>query len=91
MNWWNILFFGIIPVLTVTIVFFIKIKLLWISPIISTGLGIGVSILKMPTIVSYGEHRAMFFILVAPGQFVIGITLTVIAYLISYFMKQKQK
>ena len=91
MDWWTILFFGIIPILTVTIIFFAKKKLLWLSPLISTALGIGVSLLKMPTIVSYSEHRAMFFILVVPGQFVIGIALTVIAYLIAYFLKQKHK
>ena len=91
MDWWNVLFFGVIPILTVTVVFFVNEKMLWISPLISTALGIGVSLFKMPTIVSYGEHRAMFFILVVPGQFVIGIILTVIAYLIAYFMGQKQK
>ena len=91
MDWWNILFFGIIPILTVTIAFFIKRKLLWTSPLISSALGIGVSLLKMPTIGSYSEHRAMFFILVVPGQFVIGTTLTAVAYLIGYLLKRKQK
>ena len=91
MSWWNILFFGIIPVLTVTIVFFIKKKLLWMSPLISTALGIGYSLLKMPTIGSYAEHRTMFFVLVVPGQFIIGVHLTVIAYLIAFFLKKKQK
>jgi len=91
MNWWYISFFGIIPILSVTIVFFIKRKLLWISPLISTALGIAVSVLKMPTIVSYGEHRAMFFILIVPGQIVIGIMLTVIAYVVAHLLKQREK
>ena len=91
MDWWSILFFGIIPIITVTFVFFVMRKALWISPLISTALGIGVSLLKMPTIGSYGEHRSMFFALVVPGQFVIGIILTVVAYLIAYLLKQKQK
>lgn len=35
MDWWNILIFGVIPVLTVVIMFIVKRKLLWIAPLIS--------------------------------------------------------
>jgi hypothetical protein len=45
----------------------------------------------MPTIISYGEHRAMFFILVMPGHIVVGVILTGIAYLVAYLLKQKKK
>ena len=38
MDWLNILIFGVIPVLTVVIMFLIKKKMLWVSPIISTVL-----------------------------------------------------
>ena len=91
MDWWNIIFWGVIPTFTVAAVFIIKRKLLWISPIVSTALAVAYSAAEMPTIISYGEHRAMFFILVMPGHIVIGVILTVIAYLVSHLLKQKQK
>ena len=91
MDWWSIIFWGVIPVLTVAVVFFIKRKLLWISPLVSTAFAVSYSAIEMPTIISYGEHRAMFFILVMPGHIVIGIILTVIAYLVAHSLKRKQK
>ena len=91
MDWWSIIFWGVIPILTVIAVFFIKRKLLWISPFVSTTLAVVYSAIEMPTIITYGEHRAMFFILVMPGHIVIGIILTVIAYLVAYLLKQKKK
>ena len=91
MDWWSIIFWGVIPVLTVAIVFFIKRNLLWISPLVSTAFAVAYSSIKMPTIISYGEHRAMFFTLVMPGHIVIGIILTVIAYLVAHSLKRKQK
>lgn len=91
MNWWSIIFWGLIPILTVVAVFFVKRKLLWISPFVSTALAVVYSAIEMPTIISYGEHRAMFFILVMPGHIVIGIILTAIAYLVAHLLKQKRK
>ena len=89
MDWWGFIFWGVIPVLTVATVFFIKRKLLWISPLVSTTLAVAYSAIEMPTIISYGEHRAMFFILVMPGHIVIGIILTVMAYLVAHSLKRK--
>ena len=91
MDWWSIIFWGVIPVLTVSVVFFIKRKLLWISPLVSTASAVAYSAIEMPTIISYGEHRAMFFILVMPGHIVIGIILTAMAYLVARSLKRKQK
>ena len=91
MNWWSIIFWGVIPVLTVVAVFFVKRKLLWISPLVSTALAVAYSAIEMPTIISYGEHRAMFFILVIPGHFVIGILLTAVVYFVTHLLKQKRK
>ena len=91
MDWWGFIFWGVIPVLTVVTVFFIKRKLLWISPLVSTAFAVAYSAIEMQTIISYGEHRAMFFILVVPGHIVIGIILTVIAYLVAHSLKRKQK
>ena len=89
MNWWNISVFIIIPVLSVVIVFFVKKKLLWTAPLISTGSSVIVSIIAMPSIVSYGEHRAMFFMLAVPIHLVISVILTVIAYFAAHILKQK--
>ena len=91
MDWWSIIFWGVIPVLTVIAVFFIKRKLLWISPLVSTALAVAYSAIEMPTILTYGEHRAMFFILVMPGHIVIGVFLTAVAYLVAHLLKQKTK
>ena len=91
MNWWNAVFFGIIPILTVALIFFVKKNLLWTAPLVSTVLGVAISVISMPTIISYSEHRAMFFVLVVPGHFVIGIILTAAAYFVAHIPKQKKK
>ena len=90
MDWYNIVIFGVIPIASVTLMYFIKRKLLWIAPLISTILAVVVTIIDSPTILTYSEHRNMFFILVVPGHFVIGIILTVIAYVVGYLLKQKK-
>ena len=89
LNWWNALVFCIIPVLSVVIVFFIRRKLLWIAPLVSTVLSIAVSIVASPSILSNREHRAMFFGISIPIQLVIVIILTAVAYLVAYLLKRK--
>ena len=90
-NWWNISLFCIIPILSVVIFFFAKRKLLWMAPLISTVLSVVISIIAMPSILSYSEHRAMFFCIVIPIHLVIDIILTIIAYFETYILKRKQK
>lgn len=95
MDWLNILIFGIIPVLSVAIIFFVKRKYLWTAPIISTVLAfITYMIALMPiTIVelfSNNEWRA-FFILAMLMHLGIVVILTLIAYIIGYIHKQMQK
>ena len=90
LNWWNTSVFCIIPILSVVIVFFIKRKLLWIAPFISTVLSVVISIIAMPSILRNGEHRAMFFGISIPIQLLIVIILTVIAYLVAYILKYKK-
>ena len=88
-NWWNALVFCIIPILSVITVFFLKRKLLWIAPLISTVLSIAISVMMTSTsLLTYKEHRAMFFGIVIPIQLVIVIILTVGAYLIAYIVKR---
>ena len=90
LNWWNVSVFCIIPILSVVLVFFIKRKFLWITPMISTALSAIVSLIAMPSILRIREHRAMFFGISIPIQLVIVIILKVIAYLVAYILKRKK-
>ena len=65
--------------------------MLWLAPIISTVISIAVSAIAMPTIISYSEHRAMFFMIVIPAHIIITVIMTVIAYVIAYIFKQKRR
>lgn len=97
MDWWNILIFGVIPVLTVVIMFIVKRKLLWIAPLISMVLAfitymIALEIInpsEMLEFFSNNEWRG-FFILAMLMHLGIVVVLTVIAYLIAYILKRKQ-
>ena len=91
MDWWNVSVFGIIPVLSVLLVFFIKRKVLWVAPLISTVLSVVISVVAMPSILSNGETRAMFFGISIPMHLVIVVVLTATAYLVAYLFKRKQK
>lgn len=90
LDWWNISLFCIIPILSVVIIFFVKRKLLWIAPLISTVLSVVISMIAMPSILSYSEHRAMFFGIAIPIHLLIVIILTVIAYFVAYILKRKK-
>ena len=90
MDWWNVSVFGIIPVLSVLLVFFIKRKFLWVAPLISTVVSV-VSVIAMPSFLSNREARAMFFGIAIPMHLVIVVVLTAIAYLVAYLLKRKQK
>ncbi len=91
MDWWNVSVFGIIPVLSVLLVFFIKRKFLWAAPLISTVLSVVISVIAMPSFLSNREARAMFFGISIPMHLVIVVVLTAIAYLVAYLLKRKQK
>ncbi len=87
MDWWNVSVFGIIPVLSVLLVFFVKRKFLWLAPLISTVLSVVISVIAMPSILS----DTMFWGISIPIHLVIVIILTAIAYLVDYILKRKQK
>ena len=98
MDWQNILIFGIIPIITVVVLFFNKRKLLWLSPFISTTLAfitymvIFSQDMQSPIIkiFSNNEWRAflLFFLFI---QFAITVILTMIAYIIAHILKHKRK
>lgn len=95
MDWWNVLIFGVIPVLTVVIIFFIKKKLLWVAPLISTVLAflcylITLAPITIVEVFGNNEWRA-FYILAMLMQFGITVVLTVIAYFAANILKRKMK
>ena len=90
MNWWNVTVFGLIPILSVAIIFYFKRKFLWAAPLISTALSIIVSIAAMPGILSDKEHQALFFGISIPIHLVVVISLTGIAYIIAFVIKRKR-
>ena len=97
MDWqkWNILIFGIIPVLTVIVIFIGKRKLLWIAPLISTALSFiaymtALAPITITEIFSNNEWRA-FFILAMLMHLGIVAVLTIIAYIMAYILKRKKE
>lgn len=94
-DWWNILIFGVIPILTVMVVFIVKRKLLWTVPLISAVLAfitymVALAPMTIAKIFSNGEWRG-FFLLAMFMQFAITVVLTLIAYFVAYILKRKQK
>lgn len=93
----NILIYVVIPLLTVVIIFFVKRKLLWVAPLISTTfafityiMAFKVSGIEILGLFGNSEWRA-FFVLAMLIHLVIVITLTAIAYFVAYILKRKQK
>jgi len=97
MDWWNILIFGIIPVLTVVIMFIVKRKMLWSAPLISMVFAFITYMIALELInpidllkfFSNNESRG-FFILAMLMHFGIVVVLTAIAYLMGYILKRKK-
>ena len=90
MDWWNVSVYGVIPVLTVVTIFFVKRKLLWLAPLISTGVSFLISVMAMPSILSVSEYRG-FLLWAMILHFAIAIILTIIAYITAYILKRKQE
>lgn len=91
MDWWNVTIFGLIPVLSVAMIFCFKRRFLWAAPLISTVLAIIVSIAAMPSILKDNEHRAMFFGIGLPIHLAVVISLTGISYIIALAIKRKKQ
>lgn len=93
-NWWNILIFGVIPVLTVAVIFIVKRKFLWTAPLISAVLAfitymISLVPITMVEIFQNNEWRGFLFLAMFM-QLVITAVLTVVAYFAAYILKRKQ-
>lgn len=93
MDWLNILIFGVIPVLTVVIMFLVKRKMLWIAPIISTALAfVTYTITIEPTMIEIFRNNEWreFFLLAMLMHFGITVVLTAIAYFVACTLKRKK-
>ena len=90
----NILIFVVIPVISVSVLFFMKRKLLWIAPLLSIMLAFVVYAVTLePSIIkafSNNEWRG-FLLLALLIQFGIAVLLTAVGYLIAYILKRKNK
>lgn len=87
MDWWNISLFGIIPIFTVVFIFFVKRKLLWTAPFISTIISVIISIVAMPDILIESEYRALFGVSMLI-HLAIVVLLTMIAYLVAHIIRK---
>lgn len=92
MDWLNILIFGIIPVLTVAVIFTVKRKLLWAAPFVSAVCAfVTYAMVFSPVteILSNREWRG-FFLLAMLMHLGTAAVLTAIAYLAAYILKRRK-
>lgn len=87
MDTWQVLVFFIFPIASVLLMFFLKKKILWISPIISTVLSVIYSIRVMPSILTVAES-SIFWAITIPMQLVITVFFTGVAYIICWLLKK---
>ncbi len=80
----------VIPFVIVVLMFCLKRKLLWTSPIIAAIIVILLNVVGSSSIITYSEHRSMFFGLFMPIHLAISIGMTVIAYTINYANKKRK-
>ena len=90
----NILIFVVIPVISVSVLFFRKRRLLWIAPLLSIILAFIVYAVTLePSIIkafSNNEWRG-FLLLALLLQFGIAVLLTAVGYLLAHILKRKNK
>ena len=90
----NILIFVVIPVISVSVLFFRKRRLLWIAPLLSIILAFIVYAVTLePSIIkafSNNEWRG-FLLLALLMQFGIAVLLTAVGYLLAQILKRKNK
>ena len=89
----NILIFVVIPVISMSVLFFRKRKLLWIAPLLSVMLAFAVYAITLePSIIkifSNNEWRG-FLLLALLMQFGIAAILTAAGYLMAHILKRKE-
>ncbi len=91
--------FGVIPFLTVLILFFVKRRMLWAAPLISAVLAFiaymiafGVQGMQSPVVKIFGNNEWRgFFILAMLMHLGVVLVLTAIAYFVGRILKQKNQ
>lgn len=90
----NVLIFVVIPVISVSVLFFMKRKLLWIAPLLSSMLAFAFYVTTLePSIIkifSNNEWRG-FLILAMLMQFGVAAVLTAAGYLMAHILKRKNR
>lgn len=91
LNWFSTIIFILFPIVSVATLFLVKRKFLWIAPIVSTVLSIGLAAMVEPSMLMYGVYRSMFFGIVVPMQLIIAVILTVAAYIAGHFLERARE
>ena len=102
MTWYTPVLFGLnlistinfvlLPAAAVLLLFFLKRNLLWAAPIFSTVLMIAVDVIAVgSSLLTVGEARGMFLIVIAPIHLVVTIVLTGLAYVAAYLLRRKNR
>lgn len=102
MTWYTPVLFGLnlistinfvlLPAAAVLLLFFLKRNLLWAAPIFSTVLMIAVDVIAVgSSLLTVGEARGMFLIVIVPIHLVVTIVLTGLAYVAAYLLKRKDR
>ena len=102
MTWYTPVLFGLnlistinfvlLPAAAVLLLFFLKRNLLWAAPLLSTALMTAVDVIAVgPSLLTEGEYRGMFLIVIAPIHLVVTIVLTGLAYIAAYLLRRKNR
>ena len=99
MDFWNVLIYGGIPILTVALLFVMKRKCLWAAPLLSAVAAfitymvaacVTINPSAMMKMLCVSEYRGFLFLALAM-QFGITILLTLIAAFVTYLLARKRK
>ena len=91
LNWFSTINFIQFPIVSVETLLLVKRKFIWIAPIVSTVLSIGLAAMVDSSMLMYGEYRSMFFGIVIPIQLIIAVILTVAVYIAGRFLERARE
>ena len=102
MTWYTPVLFGLnlistinfvlLPAAAVLLLFFLKRNLLWAAPILSTALMTAVDVIAVgPSLLTVGEYRGMFLLVIVPIHLAVAVLLTALAYAAAYLLRRKNR
>ena len=91
MMFWNIFNFVLIPLLTVTVIFIAKRKLLWTTPLTSAILAFISYVIALGPDILSSKERSWYLFMAILVNFGVSVVLTLISYIIGYILKRYQK